>query len=457
MGSVEVRCEFEMPLLHEFQIRALLSRCESALGHELVKLRGDLRRGPAADAATWELVVLDALLRVVPTQYEAPAETGAAPDFRVTLEGGSALWLDATFARHSPPIGLAIARQQKFVDRFHEEARRRGIPLGLVSYEIKGERTALGHEPRLPAEQDLAALFGSAMVRRFFDAAAALPKQTLECDLREHGIDVALRYVWLDPVPDVTHGHGGVLEDPRAVEDHVAYKKLRLKARQFSGVEDAPVVVVLGSTENRTLRHTHMTRDAASAAMRRWPRISAVLLVPVVEGPVTEPPRIPGMVVTAYLPGFERRRGARSLLLVNPDATIPLSPDRASFLQELNLNRWSFGKFDSADWSIAPPGARRRSRYAGGLKMKTESEDGVSIELPAMIVAQLLAGELSAERLGTLCDGEIVRQAARLVGQHREVVAIQFAPEDAEGRAAARVRITFGAPRVPLVNTRGLE
>ena len=76
-----------------------------------------------------------------------------------------------------------------------------------------------------------------------------------------------------------------------------------------------------------------------------------------------------------------------------------------------------------------------------------------SISFPAMILPQILAGE-QVERIHANYGGDLAQSIRQLLEEHRELVEIEHIPAAAPSGEDARVRLVFGPPQEPLVNTR---
>jgi hypothetical protein len=147
-------------VLNEDQVRELLTSCETSLVHRLDGLRASLRTHANRAAAIWELLVLDALLKLGHVEYEQPIAglDSSRPDFRIDLGAGRRIWIDATY------LTERFVGNERRADllrrRFGKEGSARGIPYARLWSRLDGDPTPAGFRRELPKERIFRAFSG---------------------------------------------------------------------------------------------------------------------------------------------------------------------------------------------------------------------------------------------------------------------------------------------------------
>jgi hypothetical protein len=114
-------------MLSDSLILHLLARCEQGIGELLNQVRGNLGSREWL-GAVWELIVIDAALRIGHVSYEAnvPSPGSGAPDLLLEF-GNSRIWIEAAFLRtlhsappetlHQQPVFLALKEKARKASR----------------------------------------------------------------------------------------------------------------------------------------------------------------------------------------------------------------------------------------------------------------------------------------------------------------------------------------------------
>jgi hypothetical protein len=406
-------------VLNEDQVRELLTSCEASLGHRVDGLRASLRTHENRAAAIWELLVLDALLKLGHVDYEQPiaGPDSSRPDFRLHFGEARAIWIDATY------LTERFVGNERRADllrrRFGKEGSARGIPNARLWSRLDGDPTPAGFRRKLPKEQDLPRFFKDGRIRTFFDAIRANPEAAVSCDLRP-GYTVVLGY---DPTGRTLSG--GLVEDaPRALAEHGIYRKLQEKADQHRGVP-GPYVVCLGSDRSPALGRLKSPvgvseQQAVDAALARWRHLSAAILVSVESQ-------------AAVFTGIQR--SARARLYLNQRAEHPLTSTEVETLKKLNFNRWRYSR-PHDPWKVPRDESSSRRHSGGQLVYKPLQNGNVEIEIPSWLVLEALGGSTNVIEELDLREDDHVR---RVLTGGWEIVNVRMVPGDVARGEPARV------------------
>lgn len=406
-------------VLNEDQVRKLLTTCETSLGHRLDGLRGSLHTHANRAAAIWELLVLDAVLKLGHVQYEQPiaGADSSRPDFRLDLGAARGVWIDATY------LTERFVGNERRADllrrRFGKEGSARGIPDARLWSRLDGDPTPAGFRRKLSKEQDLPRLFRDDRIRTFFDAIRASPNVPASCDLRP-AYTVVLGY---DPTGRTLSG-GLVEEAPRTLDEDGIYRKLQEKAQQHRGVP-GPYIVCVGSDRSPSLGRLRSPagvseQQAVNAALARWRHLSAAILV-----------SVESQVV--IFTGIER--SARGRLYLNQRAKQPLTSSEVEALKRLNFNRWRYSR-PHDPWKVPRDESSSRRHRGGQLVYKPLQNGNVEIEIPSWLVLEALGGPTNVIEELNLRDNDYVR---RVLTGGWEIVNVRMVPGNVTRAEPARV------------------
>ncbi len=428
-------------MLTERQVRSLLERCEAASCCRLEKIRGNLL-GRNPTPFIWELVVLDALQAMATVEYESPTDSGKTPDFWIPRLVSQPLRAEAAYVEDR--FSENEKRRRALIARLAKELRSRGMPAGSIGWEILGEQTPAGPKQILPKEHELKRFFASPPLQDFLRSLVARPELALTCDLLPHGYSLRLFYIPKGSARPLVSGHSLVADAPTAVEEHIVFRTLVAKGRKAKKAQlNEPYLVCIGSEGSPSMTGGHsarvITRErAASEAFRKYPVLSAAVLVPI-----------------EYLHPDHPSRTARPILLVNPVAHRPIASEDLETLIALDFNRWEYGPSWN-EWSRAPPGVARRKRIGGSMTVKGGSKpDHERVELLAKFVAQLLAGEIGAAdlneeyRMGP--KHGFPNPFQRLLSDNRSIVDVEFFAGDPTRRQPPKIAFEYGPPEEPIL------
>ncbi|MCL4502860.1 MAG: hypothetical protein M1438_13590 [Deltaproteobacteria bacterium] len=360
-------------MLQEEQAAELLNRCEKLLGYELRKLRGDLQKAGSRAAAVWELLVIEATSIIGQIKYE-PLK-GPSPDILLSLPNGRSIWIEVAYLY--PRFWREERKSDKVISWIYSEARNRGIGFGKISIRLDGiDENGAGPVRKLPELHEREKFLNDPEVKAAFDIITSNPKDSYVFSLSKYTVSI---FYNPDNQGPYTGWSGLSQEVPKTYKQHVVYRVLNKKAKQFD--INGPLVVCLGSDQNRVINiapgPTQISiRDAAKEAFYKNHSLSAVILVS----------------INANVGIFEQfKKVARTTILLNPYATNPLDSHEIGLLKELNFNRWKY-YFVKEKWEI--PEKKESRRVTGSLKLSA-STVSFKIEIPANIVIDALAGKTS--------------------------------------------------------------
>lgn len=392
-------------MLKEEQVAELMRRCEALLGITLKKARGSLKSAEARSAAIWELLVLEETSRIGHVEYE-PHE-GGSPDILLTLPSGRKIWIEVAFLY---PRYWKQERQSRAVaDWITKESIRRNVSPFKVSCQFDGDRAndagPLRVLPELHHKKEF--LAGSDVVA-FFSAVEKSP--TIPVSIRHSEYTVSISYSPHATGPFLSTGGGLVQEAPKTVREHAVYRVLKGKAKQHdvNGVR----LVCIGSDQSSALSElvspgNPTVRDAVFAAFRETRSLSGAIVLRIVDS------------IRAY-GGIDRI--AKGDIFLNPSARTKIEECDLLCLQRLDFNRW---KYFFRMEKFEPGSYEPFRRVSGGLTM-SEKNLGVTLELPANILIDSLAGKTNLKKeyfsddnnqlLRCLDDGWVVKSCSLKAG-----------------------------------------
>jgi len=162
------------------------------------------------------------------------------------------------------------------------------------------------------------------------------------------------------------------------------------------------------------------------------------------------------------MPGVKRT--ANAVLFLNPQAQHPLGEGETHLLECLDFNSFEWG----AGWEAwqAPRGTKKADntsisrvrRQGGSVIMHGSDTTGFAIEVPAHIIARLLANDISNEEMVTLCSKYCVQRCGLALEKGQEIIGCEYVPCGRESRGYPRILLRYGPPKSPVIadpNKRG--
>ncbi len=240
---------------------------------------------------------------------------------------------------------------------------------------------ASGTHLALPAEHERRDFLASPEVSAFLAAVRAAPLERHSVRLSAHTITLTSR-PRLSASDTFTSSSRPVLDSPRTVDEHAAFRALRSKLRQHK--VDEPYIVCIGSDVSDVLRATMggfrvRLEDALGAAVRRSGRLSGILIVPIESK------------MTAF--GGSLSRSAIPQLFQVSNARHPFTDEDVRFLSGLDLNRWRY-TFPLRTTETLPQ--HRQPKVGGGVRVTSSSSKGpMKLTIPASLLVDVLADRKS--------------------------------------------------------------
>jgi len=405
-------------MLIEEQAAALLNRCENLLGIELRQTRGNLRRASSRAAAVWELLVIEAASRLGSIEYEP--HPGASPDVRLRIKQGRAIWLEAAYLY--PRFWDEERRSSAVVRWLLAEAERRGLARGTIRLRFDGApRSRAGYKRILPKLHEQTLLLKHPALTRFFDEILSDRDGDRTCELSPYSISIA----YSPKTSPYSIGGGLAQESATAVSEHAVYRTLKAKAKQHDVA--GPRVICIGSDQSPSLSSLNgpgtgrpSGREAAVAALSRYPSVSCVLIVTI-----------------RNMPGNfgQIERQARGQVIINPIARDQLTQAEVQSLCSMDFNRWTY-TYPLPKWESDNPQTKRR-RVSGRLICRLGGIS-VKIEIPTDVVVDALAGKTSVLKAFGLSDNERV---ARALTDGWSIVSCSLVEGDLEAGEATKLAL----------------
>jgi hypothetical protein len=467
-------------VISERQARHLLACCESRLRRQLVDLRRRMQ-SETPRPALWELLMLDAVLHAENCADHEPH--AGSPDIVIGSPNERRLHLECAWT--TPPQNINRESLNSFVDWVRRQVRER----------LPGTHLNLRLEPKnpvepvcVPPEHQRKSVTKSSGWASFIDAVAKSVPAALT--LEHHNLRIIVegssrgKTVWTS---------GTVLEAVEHPEHHPVYRTIRSKAMQAKrwldqGGTYEPLVLVIGADEGLayidpsgcgsvTLKQAvysallHETADPITRynSAGSWPSLKPRNRHSPLEicGPrirVSHSHLIGAVAVVQFKNSFgplgtsPSRRG-HVTVFPNPDPRASFNRrdfDRLGKCLDMNRVEYAAGSecwdFD-CDPHTSLPASRSRWRGGrlitrGGLKMPSE------IEIPAVLLHRILAGDLTANEAWKKCSTDILERFSEALSAGREIEHVAYVPMPPRSREEPRVCIRFGPPQPPLIRVK---
>lgn len=454
-------------MISESQARALIEECEAAAGRPLQKLRAQLANSHDTLGALWELVTLNVAMGLGTGVEHEPND--GRPDVLVGMPGVGRFWIEATHI--SWPERDASEIISRFIDWIRSELKRSH---GIVpnSYDIRCDPLTFHSNAVIPDENTWAELRRApewvAFAEKIRERSARVVATTLSGNF---SAKVTVSF-YSRPHKGLSSGY----QCPKVVKsisDHPVWSALRSKARQARSWRiDEPIVVCIGSSLSVTLFdslpsvaprpeavvkgalydtskwHTiaqhNILRETSGASfqVKGSDRISAVILVSIEDS----------KEFALYRRNYNRI--ARAKITLNQQARFPLSEAQIRAIASMDFNRFPYGP----QWETWPTPTRSEWRSSERIMKRSEPGKVVSyapgldgsleLQIPAEDMTKLLAGLESIEVLLERIRGV---HADKSLSALPPLERAEVIPGDPIQRKGAILKLTFGAPKPPVV------
>jgi len=419
-------------MLKEEQAAELIRRCEALAGRLLPQLRGNLARASTRAEAVWEMLVVEAASHLGKVECESPE---GGPDVRLWMPSGRWVSIEATYLH--PRFENEEDRCRLVATWMNECERRLGPPRVAIECRF-GNRTTQRSGARLKLPQERRQFLQSAEVVEFLAAVHQRPHERHQVALTSFDITLLSR-PRVGDADTLMNWSGYPLDSPKTVDEHAAYRSLLRKIKQHK--VDEPYIVCIGSDVSRVLRRSSSLTAvdgqvqlpvALGAAIGRYTRVSAVLVVPI----ESEMPAFTGWA-----------RLARPTLYPVVGCRHPLSQEEIATLTGMNLNRWKY-TFPLSRRETEQ--AHRHPKVSGPLGYG--SVRGVmKLTIPASVLVDVLAGRMKLlDQYGGDDGGSFGKSVAYRLREGWAVVGCSFKEGNLEQGQGAMVELEIGPSHDPV-------
>lgn len=456
-------------MISDGQARAMLEEWEAAAGRPLHKLRSQLASSRDTLGALWELVTLNVATALGPGVEHEPDD--GTPDVLVDLPGIDRFWIEATHIGW--PERDASETISKFIDWMRLELKKRlGIDPNL--YDIRCDPPTVNANAVIPGEHTWAALRRSQAWLGFVEEVGERPKRAVATVLTEPFSAKVTVSFYDRPQRGLTSGYLSP-RVVRTIRDHPVWSALRSKASQARAwkLED-PIVVCIGSSLSVSLFDSlqnfapgpEAAVDGALYDTSKWHMIAQHNLLRDTSGSnyqVRGADRISAVILVS----IEDRKGlawcrrdhnriARTKFVLNQQARYPLSEAQLRALAPMDFNRFPYGP----QWETWPEPSRREWRNPERIMKRSEpgkfityapgSDGSLNLHIPTEDLTKLLAGVEGVEGLLESIRGV---HAGRRLSALPPLERAEVIPGDPKQRKGATLKLTFGAPNAPVVQS----
>ena len=483
-------------MISEPQAKFLLSECEQWLGKKLRRLREPLKTDHnSTKAHLWELIVLHAVASSIVSRQDKrdevtreilsqiqPEPDDATPDVFVHPDGCEPFWIESTYI---------MPKQQdadpgRFILWVKDELFKRGIDFAK-SLRLRLEPSDTTKDLEVPPSNRWDNLLTTNQWETFVSEISSGNLQST-WSLKEANVIVLIEGITQGDYTSSSFPLPGV---PKGVEDNAVYKKIREKLEKQlqkwvgAGKTYQPLVLLIGASEELhrlnasdmfSLKQLEQAVYSALADIeltimnltgnRSWPSmrsqrlsgselISAVVIVTIRNQDSGH-----GLV----------RRASKPLIIKNPHPAVELTAEQEQFLNQMDFNQVEYQSGRESWEQPHPqddPHALNRYRLYEQTRGKYVLEPGpnedFTIEIPTRIVAQFLAGNITAVKLWgdnrlnsddypnstpsfKQTIGSYLKSAANI---RQQIVNVNFVQVDPKLRDESRIRFEFGAFTAP--------
>jgi hypothetical protein len=453
-------------MISERQAEALLHECERAMGRPLSALRQRLRKQDDPLANLWELITLYCALPLGTVSHEP---TEAAPDISIESVECPRLWLEASY------IHPRFAKEMIDIGTFPRWILRILRTSGIAEperFDVRMDRRDATADLQVPPSHTWNALAKHPSWTAFVEALRVTGLAPLDWICPSGNVVVTLRRK--DRTPAISYPMPGL---PTSVQEHVLYRKIREKAAQADKWRQqrrshAPLVLCFGASEEiaqvNPLSPLHMPlQKAVYAALVDARKRSLAEQFNLVGTAFLSRKRlhVPGakyiaavIVVTLEIrPSLLDHKGnkrASVTAFLNPDAHVPLTEVQCKLLQRMDFNSIEYGPGWEA-WCQSPQtrhrqntGGSRLKRQGGNIIMREPSE----IEIPAHVLARILAGDLSAAEAWSGYNEELRLWLKHIIERNQTIVDCRFVSTDPQSREEPCVLLRYGPRKMVIAD-----
>lgn len=400
-------------MISEIQISALLDECEKALGVELVSIRGRLLRHAHYSATLWELIVLHACIRAGLNVEHEPGP--GKPDILCSENGSGAFWIEVTTVQSRTKItGELISKLRRWTS---QQLKFAGGNVCGVRIDIQQADSTKG-ELCVPSSNKWRGYTREKGWHEFVQG--VLSGQESRWELPEGNATVV--YSLISGFDGLT-GSNLVVGLPYRTEDHPVYKAIKAKGKQIKktwgqSVADKPIVLIIAADsdsseyDRKTYTRTAGLEQAVYAALLEPRELSPMDRYNILRDGALEKiksKRVSGSKLIAGVLFVKLKTSIDAFRLDNHKVPVPLyfhnfhalnklSERQLEAIGSLDFGLIKFGPGWEA-WQDNEKGSllERQRRRGGKLVINSLAGGGVAIELPAVLVLRILAGDISVE------------------------------------------------------------
>lgn len=265
---------------------------------------------------------------------------------------------------------------------------------------------------------------------------------------------------------------------PNRVEDHPVYRAIKRKGAQArkwdKEVRSKPIVLVIGTEDISPEFGIYDSGSGVELDQAIWSalldahKIGFIDRYNILRDGSLERVQSKQVSGARYISGvmfvrlehmirpldYTKNRIAKSRLFRNPHADILLTEAHTAILDDIDFNRIPYGPGTEAWEGTHRQSLRERNvRRGGSLVMRSGRDIGYSIELPAITIVRLLAGDISAENLSSDYgnDPSLIKLFKKALNENCEIIDVALIQSDPLIREEPRIRFQFGIPKPPVV------
>jgi hypothetical protein len=489
-------------MLSEKQAKSLLSECEQWLGKKLPRLREPLKKDHnSTKAHLWELIVLHAVASSIVSRQDKRAEVApdissqlqpepddATPDVFVHPDGCEPFWIEAAYIMPQQHDADPV----RFILWVKDELFKRRIDFAK-SLRVRLEPSDTAKDLEVPPSKRWDNLLSTNQWETFVSEISSGNLQST-WSLKEANVIVRIEGRGQGDYASSSFPPPGI---PKGVEDNAVYKKIREKIEKQlqrwvgAGKTYQPLVLCIGASEGlhrlnaSDIFSSEQLKQAVYSALadvNQWDWVTIMNLTGNRSWPWSmRSQRISGSelisaVVIVTIRNQDSgyglvRRASKPLIIKNPHPNVELTAEQEQFLNQIDFNHV---KYQSGRESWEPPhpkdapDALNRYRLYEQTRGKYVLEPGpnedFTIEIPSKIVAQFLAGNITADKVwnsnrldadnysnSTLSFKQDIGYFLRLAANNgQQIVNVNFVQVDPKLRDESRIRLEFGKITDPI-------
>ena len=453
-------------MISERQIRNLLKECEVYLGCKLENIRSRLLSNHDYSATIWELVILYSSMDLGARVEHEPGR--AMPDLKLSDQDEVLFWLEVL------EVGSATKKQSKRIGDLHDwiynQLRESGCQLngGIIDISPIEPKNELS----IPPFNEWKSLKKSASWKSFVS------------DVRSSGVG---RWDFCSGNACISFSANQsecltasylVPNLPKYVKQHPVYKAIKRKGKQIkkwdSSITDRPIVLVICTTDNSPEFERRGNgidlEEAIYTALLDPHKLNLIdrfniLRDGTVDDDLIKSKQVLGArlisgVIFVQLKSqsgvleFNPNKVAESHLFINEHADVLINRSQHLLLSNMNFNRFEYGPgWESWEGTHRDPIIARNRKKGGSFTMGSGKDGVYYIELPAITIIRIMAGDISAEEaLSTYGDNpKLIDWFDKVLNESHSIENISFVKSDLLSREEDRIRIEFSDPESPVI------